>query len=121
MDEQKIFLEGIEKFNKKNFYGAHECWEEIWTEINIPDDKFIQGLIQLSVAYFHISNQNIVGAKSLFNKSINKLIDYIPLHRGLDIKLIVEKAKQSLEILITNNSTEKFNWKIVPILIIKND
>ena len=121
MDEQKIFLEGIKKFNKKNFYGAHECWEEIWTEITIPDDKFIQGLIQLSVAYFHISNQNIVGAKSLFNKSINKLIDYNPLHRGLDIKLIVEKAKQSLEILITNNSTEKFNWEIVPILIIKND
>ena len=121
MDEEKLFLKGIEKFNKNKFYDAHECWEEIWTEINIPDDNFFQGLIQLSVAYFHISNHNIKGAKSLFNKSINKLVDYIPLHRGLDVKLIVSKAKKSLIILNENSSTDNFNWDIVPLLLIKND
>ena len=121
MDEEKLFIKGIDRFNRKHFYDAHECWEEIWTEISIPDDKFFQGLIQLSVAYFHISNHNLKGAKSLFKKSIHKLIDYSPLHRGLNIEKIILEAKKSLEILNENNSTEKFNWCNAPLLVIIND
>ena len=120
MSEEKLFLKGIQAFNKKQFYDAHEYWEEIWNEITVPDDKFFQGLIQLSVAYFHISNQNLKGAKSLFNKSIQKLVDYVPYHRGLNIRLILLKAKNSLEFLNNNSSTENFNWDVVPIIEIND-
>ena len=68
MDEEKLFLKGIENFNNLKFYDAHECWEEIWTEISIPDDKFFQALIQLSVAYFHILNQNLKELKVCLKK-----------------------------------------------------
>ena len=121
MDEEKLFLKGIENFNKLKFYDAHECWEEIWDEISIPDDKFFQALIQLSVAYFHISNQNLKGAKSLFKKSLDKLTDFTPFHRGIDINYIIIKAEESLEMLNKNSSTKNFNWDIVPQIIINND
>ena len=121
MDEEKLFLKGIENFNNLKFYDAHECWEEIWAEISIPDDKFFQALIQLSVAYFHISNRNLKGAKSLFKKSLDKLTDFTPYHRGNDIKYINKKAEESIEILNKNTSTKNFNWDIAPQLIINND
>ena len=119
MNEEKLFLKGINEFNKKNYYYAHEYWEEIWNEIKIPDDKFLQGLIQLAVAYFHISNNNLIGAKSLFNKCINKLVDYRPQHRGLNIESIISHANNSLDTLIENSSTINFNWELAPILTIK--
>ena len=116
----RLFKKGIKSFNENQYYDAHELWEELWSDYYLPDANFVQGLIQLSVAYFHISNQNLKGAKSLFNKSIQKLVDYVPYHRGLNIRLILLKAKNSLEILNNNSSTENFNWDVVPIIEIND-
>ena len=70
--KEKLFIDGINYFNDKNFYDAHEIWEELWNEYRIKDSIFIQGLIQVSVAYFHITNSNLKGARSLFKKSLPK-------------------------------------------------
>ena len=71
--KDKLFLEGINLFNKKEFYEAHEYWEELWLEYHLDDKKFIQALIQLTVAYYHLSTGNTKGAKSLLNKSLDKM------------------------------------------------
>ena len=52
----ELFHKGLEAFQKHNFYDAHEYWEDLWSDYRLEDAKFIQGLIQLSVGYFHISN-----------------------------------------------------------------
>ena len=70
--QELLFLKGIESFNNKKFYDAHELWEELWSEYALKDSLFIQGLIQLSVAFFHITNFNLIGSKNLFNKSLPK-------------------------------------------------
>ncbi len=114
MDEEELFLNGIKAFNKKKFYEAHEYWEEIWTEINVDDSIFFQGLIQLAVGYFHITNNNIKGAKSLFNKSIEKLNKFIPLHRNINVNELIEFANMSIQDLDEHNTIQKFNWKLVP-------
>ena len=51
-----LFLKGLKSFNESDFYDAHEYWEELWSDYILSDRKFIQGLIQLAVAYFHITN-----------------------------------------------------------------
>jgi len=114
MDEEELFLNGIKAFNKKKFYEAHEYWEEIWTEINVDDSIFFQGMIQLAVGYFHITNNNIKGAKSLFNKSIEKLNKFIPLHRNINVNELIEFANMSIQDLDKHNTIQKFNWKLVP-------
>ena len=73
---KNIFKKGVKSFNHRNFYRAHEYFEEIWVEHKVDDRLFIQSLIQLSVAYFHISNVNKNGAVGLFKKSIQKLNSY---------------------------------------------
>ena len=39
--EDILFQKGIQAFNKKKFYDAHEYWEELWLEYKLDDAKFI--------------------------------------------------------------------------------
>ena len=112
--KQKLFLDGVDHFNKKLFYEAHESWETLWTDYNLDDALLIQGLIQLSVAYFHITNLNLKGSKNLFNKCIPKLEKYLQNHRGIDIKEILKISQKALEKVILIQNTKDFDWELVP-------
>ncbi|MBC8257315.1 MAG: DUF309 domain-containing protein [Candidatus Marinimicrobia bacterium] len=83
--ENQLFNQGITAFNKRQFYDAHEYWEELWLNYKLDDAKFIQGLIQLAVSYFHFFNKNLNGARSMMKKCITK---FEPYHneRGMDIQ-----------------------------------
>ena len=88
-----LFDKGVKAFNEKKFYDAHEYWEELWLEHKLDDAKFIQGLIQLAVSYFHLFNQNLNGARSMIRKSLGKF-DTFKKERGIDVlKLIGEVEK----------------------------
>ena len=111
---EKLFLEGVDSFNRKSFYDAHESWESLWTEYNLDDALLIQGLIQLSVAYFHITNLNLKGSKNLFNKCIPKLEKYRENLRGIDINEIIYTAELALHKINSIENTNDFDWKLVP-------
>ena len=116
--KEKLFKNGLESFQKHEFYDAHEYWEDLWSDYRLEDAKFIQGLIQLAVGYFHISNNNKNGALGLFNKCIPKLKPYQPEYRGINIIQVLVSVHKSLEFLSTND-IKKFNWHLVPNLIKK--
>ena len=82
--EDVLFNKGIEAFNNRQFYDAHEYWEELWLDYKLDDAQFIQGLIQLAVSYFHFFNQNLNGARSMLKKCLIK-IDSIEVTRGIDV------------------------------------
>ena len=82
--EDVLFNKGIEAFNNREFYDAHEYWEELWLDYKLNDAQFIQGLIQLAVSYFHFFNQNLNGARSMLKKCLKK-IDSIEVARGIDV------------------------------------
>ena len=71
-----LFKKGIKAFNDRNFYDAHEYWEELWLDYKLEDSKFIQGLIQLAVSYYHLFNNNLNGAKSMIKKCLGKLENF---------------------------------------------
>ena len=66
--ETELFNQGIKAFNNRCFFDAHEYWENLWLGYKIEDASFIQGLIQLSVSYFHYFNGNLKGARSMIQK-----------------------------------------------------
>ena len=74
--EDILFQKGIKAFNERNFYDAHEYWEELWLDYKLDDSKFIQGLIQLAVSYYHLFNNNLNGAKSMIKKCLGKLENF---------------------------------------------
>ena len=114
--KEDLFLKGLVEYNSKNFYDAHEYWEDLWSDYRLADAKFIQGLIQLAVGYFHISNDNKNGAKGLLNKCVPKLVEYRPEYRGIDIENILLAIDDALEFLSNSDNMRDFDWKLVPIL-----
>ena len=103
---------GLKAFNEKNFYDAHEYWEEIWTEHRLPDAKFVQGLIQLSVGFYHLTNLNLNGARGLFRKCQGKFENYAGLHRGISVDSIQLLAKRAFDNVMKIESYDEFNWDI---------
>jgi len=117
--EEIIFLKGIDSFNDKSFYDAHESWELLWTEYALQDALFVQGLIQLSVAFFHITNLNLIGSKNLFNKCLPKLRKFPSNHRDLNLSDIIDSAEESLKMVSSIDKVSQFDWELAPKIVIK--
>ena len=114
--KEQLFFDGLQAYEEKDFFEAHELWEELWSEYYLDDKTFIQGLIQLAVSFVHLGNGNLNGAKSLLNKSADKFSSYSGLHRGINIDQLKQQIviiKNEYEQLLT---VEGFDWAHVPVL-----
>ena len=112
--KEQLFFDGLQAYEEKDFFEAHELWEELWSEYYLDDKTFIQGLIQLAVSFVHLGNGNLNGAKSLMKKSGDKFSSYSGLHRGINIdklKLQIVVIKNEYEQLLT---VEDFDWTNIP-------
>lgn len=79
------YLRGIDHFNRREFFEAHEVWEDLWIEVNGDRKAFYQGLIQAAVALHHALRDNYGGAESLYRRMCNNLDAYRPGFEGLDV------------------------------------
>ena len=55
------YLQGIEHFNAREFFEAHEVWEDIWARTTGRHQLFYKGLIHAAVALHHFGNRNVRG------------------------------------------------------------
>ena len=84
------YLKGIEHFNKREFYDAHETWEDLWHEEQGEANQFIQGLIQFATALHHFEAHNLKGAKILFEGGVDLLTPYDNVYWSLPVKKLVQ-------------------------------
>ena len=73
IENSQGYRRGIRLFNAREFYDAHEVWEDVWRESHGTEKKFLQGLIQAAVALHHQSTGNVVGACSLVERARRNL------------------------------------------------
>jgi predicted metal-dependent hydrolase len=94
------FLRGIEHFNRREFFEAHEIWEDQWRDDDGPTRLFIQGLIQAAICLHHLGNGNLRGAKKLYVKSRGYLDQYRPRRQGLDVDQFIADMDQCCGFLL---------------------
>lgn len=87
------YLEGIRLFNEEEFFDCHEVLEELWSEAAGEEKKFLQGLIQAAVALFHFGNENLGGARKLYESARKNLEPYRPVYMGLDVDQFLEEFR----------------------------
>ena len=112
--KDKLFKKGLKHYRANEFYEAHEAWEDLWSDYNLEDKKFIQGLIQLSVSFVHLRNNNINGAKSLLKKCNEKFKNYSGIHRGIDVDLLLQDIKKVDQNYLKIEQTNTFDWSCTP-------
>ncbi|MEG5135723.1 MULTISPECIES: DUF309 domain-containing protein [unclassified Microcoleus] len=93
------FWQGIEQFNSQDFYACHDTLEALWMESGEPDKRFYQGILQIAVALYHLSNQNWRGAVILLGEGINRLSYYQPSYAGIAVEDLVGQSAKLLNTL----------------------
>lgn len=86
MDElPEKYLKGVWLFNEGEFFDCHDELEELWTEVQGEEKKFIQGMIQAAVALFHFENGNLGGARKMYVSAREKLDLYESPYMAIDL------------------------------------
>lgn len=70
------FQQACDEFNSGFFFETHETLEELWQQERGPVRDLYKGLIQVAVAYVHISRNNHFGADRLFRTALGYLAPY---------------------------------------------
>jgi predicted metal-dependent hydrolase len=84
------YQRGIWLFNAREFYDAHEVWEDVWRESSGMEKRFLQGLIQAAVAFHHHSTGNVAGACSLMERARSNLAGCGEEFGGMRVGVLVE-------------------------------
>ena len=93
MEYDARYLAGVMFFNERDFFQAHEVWEDLWADTQGADHRFYQGLIQAAVGLYHFGNGNVRGAVKLFHSSLAYMRPYPSPHGGLDVTEFWEQMR----------------------------
>jgi uncharacterized protein len=93
------FRQGVQEFQQGQFYECHDTLEALWIEAQEPNKTFLQGVLQISVACYHLSNQNWKGAVILLGEGIRRLSSYRPEYAGLDVEYLIHTSADLLDYL----------------------
>lgn len=84
-EERRAFAKGVAEFNAGHFFECHDTLEEMWTGLRGPSRDFFQGLIQVSVAFYHLDNRNLAGAESMLRRALKRFERYPDRYFGFDL------------------------------------
>ncbi|MCC5635036.1 DUF309 domain-containing protein [Nostoc sp. CHAB 5844] len=93
------FWQGVEQFNSGQFYACHDTLEALWIEANEPEKTFYQGILQIAVALYHLSNGNLRGAAILLGEGNNRLRRYPDSYGGINVDELFSQSAELLTVL----------------------
>lgn len=93
IEREQRFRKGIEQFNARHFFEAHETWEEIWLSSPEPEKTFLQGIIQVAAAFHHYGRGNTKGTVSLLVAGLRRLDQFPAVHNRLELEALREAAR----------------------------
>jgi predicted metal-dependent hydrolase len=81
--------EGLRCYCAEDFFEAHEHWESVWLQLRDSEKKFLQGVIQLTVAFHHYTKKNHRGALSLLKRALSRF-EALPTSNfgGIDLQAL---------------------------------
>ncbi len=84
-EERRLLDKGVDEFNRGFFFECHDTLEELWSGLRGEGRGFVQGLIQVAVAFYHLGNANPAGAKSLLRRALSRFARYPSPYSGFDL------------------------------------
>lgn len=91
-----LVLEGIEKFNRGEFYECHDDLEDAWREETRQIRYLYQGILQVGVGFYHQRNGNWRGSTGLIRNGVERLKDFEPDAMGVNVAKLVRESEECL-------------------------
>jgi uncharacterized protein len=108
--------QGIEMYNQGLYYECHEVLEDTWREESDDVRYLYQGILQIGVAFHHLSNDNWRGAVGLLSGGVEKVSRYLPECMDVNTEKLVREAQACLDMLneLGKENVRQFDWSMVP-------
>ena len=94
MPDDDRFSRAIGEFNQGRYFECHDLLEAIWVDASGAEKRFLQGLIQVSVGFYHFGNDNPSGALSQWSKGVAKLSEFTPGRAGVDVSGLLDTVRE---------------------------
>jgi len=90
-ERRRLFQEGIDLFNRGDFFLAHEAWEEIWRSTTPEPRELFQGLVQVAAALHQILDlKRRIGPRNTLAKARAHLEPCAPVTCGVDVAALLD-------------------------------
>lgn len=96
------YSEGIELFNREEFWHAHEAWEACWLVAVEPERTLLQGLIQTAAALVQLQRGNRRGLIRNWFKARPKLVAFPTQIADLDLAVLIHR----MDLLVDGRSAQ---------------
>ncbi|MEX0601972.1 MAG: DUF309 domain-containing protein [Bacteroidota bacterium] len=99
--QQEAFRRGIDLFNARKFWEAHEVWEEIWKDR--PEDSriFFQGIIQAAAGWHLIVTvPRQRGALGNIRKALTILEVFPQMYLGIDVGRLRQDLLEARKVVL---------------------
>jgi hypothetical protein len=85
--------QGIELFNRGDFFECHEVLELEWKADLAPHRVLYQGMLQAAVTLHHVRRGNWQGATIMLRRALAHLEPFAPDWRGVDVAALLDDMR----------------------------
>ena len=94
-----VLQKSVLLFNHHLFFEVHEVLEPQWMQEQGEIKKFLQGLIQIAVAFYHLGRGNLAGARSLLHEGLMKIAPHAPACLGIELRDFIAGLEQCRQVI----------------------
>jgi predicted metal-dependent hydrolase len=90
-------IQGLRLFNEGQYFEAHEALEEAWNAESSKVRDLYRGILQIAVAYLHITRGNYNGAVKVYGRSQRWIQDWPEVCRGIQVGQLRRDAETVMD------------------------
>lgn len=109
-------VQGIEEFNRGEFFECHETLEELWMIERRPIRRLYQGILQIGVAFYHLQKGRYRPVVTLLRRGSKYLEAFAPACMRVDVAGLLTSATRCLAEVqrLGPDGLNNFDWSLVP-------
>ncbi len=109
-------VQAVREFNAGEYFKCHETLEHAWLHEPGYIRVLWQGIIQVSVACFHITRGNGEGARKIWTAALLNLAPFPDRCHGVDVALLRAQTERCLQAILAlgDNGAGRFDRALFP-------
>jgi uncharacterized protein len=112
-DPERLLDIGIEHFNARRFFQAHETWETAWHASPQDERDFWQGMTQVAVGFTHYQRENPKGSATLLQRGARKIASYGEVYKGVPVAALAAAARKAAAAIERAGSTTPIEFPTI--------
>ena len=113
---EAVLQKSVLLFNHHLFFEVHEVLEPQWMQEQGEIKKFLQGLIQIAVAFYHLGRGNLAGTRSLLHEGLIKIAPHSPACLGVELQDFITGLEQCRQVIsgLSPETCQQFSLDAIP-------